>query len=47
LLLRWLPQVEEYVLPDATHALQLQNSRGMAAALTAFLARHPLPRPVQ
>jgi pimeloyl-ACP methyl ester carboxylesterase len=47
LLLRWLPQVEEYVLPGATHALQLQNPRDMAAALADFLARHPLPSPGQ
>jgi pimeloyl-ACP methyl ester carboxylesterase len=45
LLLRWLPRAEEFVLPGATHALQLQNPRGMAAALADFFARHPIPTP--
>ncbi len=45
LLLRWLPQAEEFVLPGATHALQLQNPHGMAAALADFFARHPIPTP--
>ena len=43
LLLSWLPNAEGFVLPGATHALQLQNPRGMAEALAAFFARHPLP----
>ena len=47
LLLRWLPQAEEFVLPGATHALQLQNPHGMAAALADFFARHPIPTPVR
>lgn len=42
LLLSWLPNVEPFVLPDATHLLQVQNPRGMAEGLVAFLARHPL-----
>jgi pimeloyl-ACP methyl ester carboxylesterase len=42
LLLAWLPNVEPFVLPDATHLLHLQNPRGMAEGLAAFLARHPL-----
>lgn len=42
LLLAWLPNVEPFVLPDATHLLQVQNPRGMAEGLAAFFARHPL-----
>jgi pimeloyl-ACP methyl ester carboxylesterase len=41
LLLAWLPNVEPFVLPDATHLLHLQNPRDMAAALAAFFSRHP------
>jgi pimeloyl-ACP methyl ester carboxylesterase len=43
LLLDWLPNVEPFVLPDATHLLQIENPRGMAEGLAAFFARHPLP----
>ena len=42
LLLAWLPNVEPFVLPDATHLLHVQNPRGMAEGLAAFFARHPL-----
>jgi pimeloyl-ACP methyl ester carboxylesterase len=42
LLRDWLPRAEAFVLPDATHLLQVQNPRGMADALAAFFARHPL-----
>lgn len=42
LLLAWLPQAEGFVLPGATHGLQMQNPRGLAEALAAFFARHPL-----
>jgi pimeloyl-ACP methyl ester carboxylesterase len=45
LLLAWLPHGEGFVLPDATHFLQLQNPRGMAEALAAYWARHPLSGP--
>lgn len=41
-LLAWLPNVEPFVLPDATHLLHLQNPRGMTEALAVFFARHPL-----
>lgn len=44
-LLAWLPDAERFVLPGATHALQMQNPRGMAEALRDFFARHPLPGP--
>ncbi len=42
LLLDWLPNAEAFDLPDATHMLHVQNSRGMAEGLAAFFARnHP------
>ena len=43
LLLAWLPHAEGFVLPGTTHFLQLEDPRGMAEALAAFWARHPLP----
>jgi pimeloyl-ACP methyl ester carboxylesterase len=43
LLLTWLPHAEGAVLPGATHLMQLEDPRGLAAVLTAFWARHPLP----
>jgi pimeloyl-ACP methyl ester carboxylesterase len=39
LLLAWIPHAEPFVLPDATHLLQVQNPGGMARGLAAFLAR--------
>lgn len=45
LLLAWLPHAERFVLPGATHALQMQNPRDMAQALAHFLARHRLSIP--
>lgn len=41
LLLAWLPHVEPFVLPHATHLLQVQNPSGMAEGLATFFARHP------
>jgi pimeloyl-ACP methyl ester carboxylesterase len=38
LLLAWLPKVEAFLLPDATHLLHVQNPRVMAAGLAAFFA---------
>jgi pimeloyl-ACP methyl ester carboxylesterase len=37
LLLDWLPHAEPFVLDGATHMLHLQNPRGMAEALAAFV----------
>jgi 3-oxoadipate enol-lactonase len=45
LLLAWLPDVEAFVLPDATHLLHVQNPSGMAQALADFFARHPVALP--
>jgi pimeloyl-ACP methyl ester carboxylesterase len=42
LLQQWLPNVEPFVLPGATHMLHLQNPRGMAEALASFVSRHPV-----
>lgn len=42
LLLAWLPNVEPFVLPNATHLLQVQNPTDLAEGLAAFFARHPL-----
>jgi pimeloyl-ACP methyl ester carboxylesterase len=39
----WLPQAEPVVLPGANHALPWQDPHGVAEALAAFFARHPLP----
>jgi pimeloyl-ACP methyl ester carboxylesterase len=42
LLLSWLPNAEEFVLPSATHLLHLEDPQGMAEGLASFYARHPL-----
>ena len=42
-LLSWLPKVEPFDLPGATHLLHLQCPQAMAEGLAAFYARHPLP----
>jgi pimeloyl-ACP methyl ester carboxylesterase len=42
LLLSWLPHAEPFVLPGATHLLEVQNPRGLAEGLAAFFARHRL-----
>lgn len=39
LLLSWLPNVEPFDLPDATHLLHVQKPRAMAAGLTDFFER--------
>jgi len=38
----WLPHAEGFILPGATHFLQVQNPRDMAEALAAFFSKHPL-----
>jgi pimeloyl-ACP methyl ester carboxylesterase len=42
LLSSWLPNVERFELPGATHLLHLQNPEPMAEGLASFYARHPL-----
>jgi pimeloyl-ACP methyl ester carboxylesterase len=44
LLLKWLPDVEPFVVPNATHLLEVENPSAVAQALAGFLARHPLRR---
>jgi pimeloyl-ACP methyl ester carboxylesterase len=44
-LLSWLPNAEGFVLPEATHFLQLetpQASAGLAVAMADFYGHHPL-----
>ena len=36
LLLSWLPHVESFELPGASHLLHLQNAKGMAEAMASF-----------
>jgi pimeloyl-ACP methyl ester carboxylesterase len=43
LIREWLPQADGFVLPDATHGMQMQNPGGLAEAQAAFLEVHPLP----
>jgi pimeloyl-ACP methyl ester carboxylesterase len=43
LLVSWLPNVQAFELPRATHLLHLQNPRGTAEALASFYTKHPLP----
>src|SRR5262245_18758122 len=43
LLMAWLPHAEGFILPGATHFLQLEDPRSTACVLAAFWARHPLP----
>jgi pimeloyl-ACP methyl ester carboxylesterase len=42
----WLPQAEPFVLAGANHALEEMDPRGVAEAVSAFFARHPIPAPV-
>jgi pimeloyl-ACP methyl ester carboxylesterase len=42
LLRDWVPQTEEYLLPDATHLLQMMNPAGMAEGLARFFESHPM-----
>jgi len=42
LLLAWLPRVEPFDLPGATHLLHIERPHEMAGALSSFFARHPL-----
>jgi pimeloyl-ACP methyl ester carboxylesterase len=42
LLLSWLPNAEPYELRDASHLLHFENAAGLAEALAAFFARHPV-----
>ena len=41
----WLPQAEPFVLAGANHALEEMDPRGVAEAMSAFVAHHPIPAP--
>jgi pimeloyl-ACP methyl ester carboxylesterase len=41
LLLGWLPQVEAFDLPGATHLCHIERPHEVAGALASFFARHP------
>jgi pimeloyl-ACP methyl ester carboxylesterase len=43
LMLTWLPQAEDVVLAGADHSLALTHPGEVAAAMVAFLRRHPIP----
>ena len=45
LLLKWLPNVEPFVLRSAGHLLHLENRHDLADGLVAFLGRHPIAVP--
>lgn len=42
LVLAWLPQAEDVVLAGADHSLAITHPAEVAAALVAFLRRHPI-----
>jgi pimeloyl-ACP methyl ester carboxylesterase len=42
-MLAWLPQAEDVVLAGGDHSLALTHPTDIAAALVAFLRRHPIP----
>jgi pimeloyl-ACP methyl ester carboxylesterase len=39
----WMPHAEPFVLAGANHALEEMDPRGVAEAVAAFFARHPMP----
>ena len=39
----WMPQAEPFVLAGSNHALEEMDPRGVATAMAAFFARHPMP----
>lgn len=40
----WLPHAENFVVPQATHAMLQTNPKGAAERLASFFARYPLPK---
>ena len=45
LLLKWLPNVEPFVLRNAGHLLHLERPRDLAEGVAVFFARHPIGAP--
>ena len=39
----WLPQAENFELPNATHPMLQTNPQGAAECLASFFSRHRLP----
>ena len=39
----WLPQAENFVLPNASHCMLQMNPKGAAERLASFFSSHPLP----
>jgi pimeloyl-ACP methyl ester carboxylesterase len=39
----WMPRAEPFVLEGSNHALEMMDPRGVATAMAAFFARHPMP----
>ena len=38
----WIKGMEQFVIPNTTHAMLLEDPRGVADAVAAFLKQHPL-----
>jgi pimeloyl-ACP methyl ester carboxylesterase len=38
----WMPSMESVVIPNVTHAMLMQDPPAVAAAIAAFLKRHPM-----
>jgi len=39
---KWLPQAENFIVPDSTHAMMQMNPRAVAERLASFFSKHPL-----
>ena len=38
----WIKGMEQFVIPNTTHAMLMEDPRGVADAVAAFLKQHPL-----